>query len=190
MNQEGTARIMVDEALNRGSREIQGNHSHAACRRSQVPPVPRLPGRRLCAGPRSGAVGALPGARNSGCARGRRVDCTRSSTTGCRNFSSSWRSARPGSSTAPQVRAAMARSQHRPHGPALSLPRPRALSSTSRSTSTTRAPRGAVTAGWGEVTQSTKGEAIEIGGYELWWRENETLAVWRRASSSRSTVSQ
>lgn len=43
--------------------------------------------------------------------------------------------------------------------------------------------RGAVTAGWGEVTHSTKGEAIEIGGYELWWRENETLAVWRRASS-------
>ncbi|MGO2819019.1 MAG: hypothetical protein ACTIA4_13165 [Brevibacterium aurantiacum] len=43
--------------------------------------------------------------------------------------------------------------------------------------------RGAVTAGWGAVTQSTRGEAIEIGGYELWWRENETLAVWRRASS-------
>ena len=43
--------------------------------------------------------------------------------------------------------------------------------------------RGAVTAGWGAVTHSTKGEAIEIGGYELWWRENETLAVWRRASS-------
>ena len=43
--------------------------------------------------------------------------------------------------------------------------------------------RGQITAGWGAVTESTKGQAVEIGGYELWWRENETMAVWRRASS-------
>lgn len=44
--------------------------------------------------------------------------------------------------------------------------------------------RGVVTAGWGEVTESTKGKAIDIGGYELWWRRNETYATWTRATST------
>lgn len=42
--------------------------------------------------------------------------------------------------------------------------------------------RGLITAGWGEVTQSTSGLAIDIGGYELWWRVNDTFAVWTRAA--------
>ena len=42
--------------------------------------------------------------------------------------------------------------------------------------------RGQITAGWGAVTESTKGQAVEIGGYELWWRANETKAVWTRVA--------
>ena len=42
--------------------------------------------------------------------------------------------------------------------------------------------RGQITAGWGAVTESTKGTAVEIGGYELWWRRNETQAVWTRVA--------
>ncbi|TSI11976.1 hypothetical protein [Brevibacterium aurantiacum] len=42
--------------------------------------------------------------------------------------------------------------------------------------------RGQITAGWGAVTDSTKGQAVEIGGYELWWRRNETQAVWARVA--------
>src|SRR5690606_27370743 len=44
--------------------------------------------------------------------------------------------------------------------------------------------RGLITAGWGEVTQSTSGLAIDIGGYELWWRVNDTFAVWTRAATT------
>lgn len=39
--------------------------------------------------------------------------------------------------------------------------------------------RGVVTAGWGEVTESVRGRAIDVGGYELWRRDNETYAPWR-----------
>ena len=44
--------------------------------------------------------------------------------------------------------------------------------------------RGVITAGWGEVTESTAGLAIDIGGYELWWRENTTYATWTRATAT------
>lgn len=44
--------------------------------------------------------------------------------------------------------------------------------------------RGQITAGWGAVTESTKGQAVEIGGYELWTRRNETRASWVRAGST------
>lgn len=44
--------------------------------------------------------------------------------------------------------------------------------------------RGQITAGWGEVTESTKGQNVEIGGYELWTRRNETHASWTRAAST------
>ena len=44
--------------------------------------------------------------------------------------------------------------------------------------------RGQITAGWGAVTESTKGQAVEIGGYELWTRRNETRASWVRAAST------
>ena len=44
--------------------------------------------------------------------------------------------------------------------------------------------RGVVTAGWGAVTESTRGLGIDIGGYELWWRENATFAVWQRATAT------
>ena len=39
--------------------------------------------------------------------------------------------------------------------------------------------RGLVTAGWGEVTESTRGQRIDLAGYELWRRDNETYAPWR-----------
>lgn len=42
--------------------------------------------------------------------------------------------------------------------------------------------RGLVTAGWGEVTESVRGRAIDVGGYELWRRDNETYAPWRMVS--------
>lgn len=42
--------------------------------------------------------------------------------------------------------------------------------------------RGLVTAGWGAVTESVRGRAIDIGGYELWRRDNETYAPWRMVS--------
>ena len=44
--------------------------------------------------------------------------------------------------------------------------------------------RGQITAGWGAVTKSTKGQNVEIGGYELWTRRNETHASWVRAAST------
>lgn len=44
--------------------------------------------------------------------------------------------------------------------------------------------RGQITAGWGAVTESTKGQAVEIGGYELWTRHNETRASWVRVAST------
>ena len=39
--------------------------------------------------------------------------------------------------------------------------------------------RGIVTAGWGAVTESTRGQRIDLAGYELWRRDNETHAPWR-----------
>ena len=49
--------------------------------------------------------------------------------------------------------------------------------------------RGQITAGWGAVTESTKGTAVEIGGYELWWRRNETQAVWTRVAVTDGSTS-
>ncbi|WP_181276012.1 GDSL-type esterase/lipase family protein [Brevibacterium oceani] len=49
--------------------------------------------------------------------------------------------------------------------------------------------RGQITAGWGEVTESTRGTSVEIGGYELWWRRNETGAVWTRAAVTTGDLS-
>lgn len=41
--------------------------------------------------------------------------------------------------------------------------------------------RGQITASWSPVTESVRDKAIDIGGYELWWRRNETYAEWTRA---------
>lgn len=44
--------------------------------------------------------------------------------------------------------------------------------------------RGLVTAGWGAVTESVRERAIDIGGYELWRRDNDTYAPWRIVAST------
>ncbi|MDN6353519.1 MAG: hypothetical protein L0K02_09525, partial [Corynebacterium sp.] len=49
--------------------------------------------------------------------------------------------------------------------------------------------RGQITAGWGAVTESTKGQAVEIGGYELWWRRNETQETWTRVAVTDGSTS-
>lgn len=49
--------------------------------------------------------------------------------------------------------------------------------------------RGQVTAGWGAVAESTKGQAVEIGGYELWWRRNETQETWTRVAVTDGSTS-
>lgn len=49
--------------------------------------------------------------------------------------------------------------------------------------------RGQITAGWGSVTESTKGQAVEIGGYELWWRRNETQETWTRVAVTDGSTS-
>ena len=46
--------------------------------------------------------------------------------------------------------------------------------------------RGLVTAGWGEVTESTRGQRIDLAGYELWRRDNETHAPWRMVARTDS----
>ena len=184
VNQEGTARIMVDEALNRGSREIR-----EITRTQRAEGLKFLPYRDY-------RVGDFVQVRDQGQwerYRVREIQAVREGdgwtvhtvindrlqelllklakrTSGIVNGSTG--SGGDGTQPTPPARPGIEPAA--PEGLVIDQQVYIDNSGTAR---------GAVTAGWGEVTQSTKGEAIEIGGYELWWRENETLAVWRRASS-------
>lgn len=184
VNQEGTARIMVDEALNRGSREIR-----EITRTQHAEGLKFLPYRDY-------RVGDFVQVRDQGQwerYRVREIQAVRDGdgwtvhtvindrlqelllklakrTSGIVNGSTG--SGGDGTQPAP------------PAKPGIEPAAPEGLVIDQQVYLDRQGvARGAVTAGWGEVTQSTRGEAIEIGGYELWWRENETLAVWRRASS-------
>ena len=192
VNQEGTARIMVDEALNKGSREIR-----EITRTQQVDGLRFLPYRDY-------RVGDFVQVRDQGTwerYRVREIQAVREKegwtvhtvvndrlqelllklakrTNGIVNGSQG--SGGDGTPPAP------------PAKPGIEPAAPEGLIIDQQVYLDARGTaQGLVTASWAPVIESTKGKAIEIGGYELWWRGNSTLGKWTRvaATDNDTTVS-
>ena len=192
VNQEGTARIMVDEALNKGSREIR-----EITRTQRVEGLKFLPYRDY-------RVGDFVQVRDQGTwerYRVREIQAVREKegwtvhtvvndrlqelllklakrTNGIVNGSQG--SGGDGTPPAP------------PAKPGIEPAAPEGLIIDQQVYLDARGTaQGLVTASWAPVIESTKGKAIEIGGYELWWRGNSTLGKWTRvaATDNDTTVS-
>ena len=182
VNQEGTARIMVDEALNKGSREIR-----EITRTQQVDGLRFLPYRDY-------RVGDFVQVRDQGNwvrYRVREIQLVRDRdgwtahtvindrlqelllklakrTSGIVNGSQG--SGGDGTPPAPAPR------------PGIEPAAPEGLIIDQQVYLDRQGiARGVVTASWSAVTESVRDKAIDIGGYELWWRRNETYAEWTRA---------
>ena len=186
MNSEGTARTMIDAELQRGSREIR-----EITRTQHAAGAQRLPFRDY-------RVGDYVQAYDEGAWQRYRVrevqlvmdddGWTIHTVLNDRLQELLLKLAKrtdTASRTAPRDPVATALRPLRPRSPASSRQRPEGLVIDQQVYLDGNGnARGLVTAGWGAVTESVRERAIDIGGYELWRRDNDTYAPWRIVAST------